>query len=89
MQRAVCLVQIDTWGGAYLSGESGGAKVSNLEFSATLKDNRKFDVKGSPREVTTKAGKLYVGSLQPAEATSQSAVSSAAPGPTKQRPDSE
>jgi hypothetical protein len=81
MQRAICLALIDTWGGAFLSDGRDGAEVLNLELSATLKDNRKFDMKRPPREVTTKTGKLYMGSLQPAEAKPQSAGSSAAPSP--------
>jgi hypothetical protein len=86
MQRSVCLVHIDTWGGIYLSEGTMGAQVLNLKFWATLKDNRRFEMTFDQKGVTTRKGTVYMGSFKPAEATSHSTEPSAAPNPGTPNP---
>jgi|HubBroStandDraft_4_1064222.scaffolds.fasta_scaffold68339_2 hypothetical protein len=66
MQRATCIVLVDTWGGAFISDGRDGAEVLDLQLTATLKGNSRFDMKRPAKEFTTRTGTFYVSILQPA-----------------------
>jgi hypothetical protein len=86
LQRAAFLVQVEPRLPAFVSDGSGGDQVRDLQFTATLKGNVEFVLKRSVEEKTTASGKIYMGRLEPAEATSQSNESSTPPNPAPPNP---